>query len=96
MPRLLWLAEYQAFGREAVSRQATCDGLLVAEEVLAGVAKQVPYNSQEEMKKRGAIYEKNLLPFTSKVNVDVRLVTGQNPQSAKATAKQVAALLSKN
>lgn len=66
------------------------------EEVLAGVAKQVPYNSQEEMKKRGAIYEKNLFPFTSKVVVDERLVTGQNPQSAKATAKQVAALLSKN
>lgn len=45
------------------------------------------------MKRRGALYERSLLPFTSKVVVDGRLVTGQNPQSAKATAEQVAALL---
>lgn len=38
-------------------------------------------------------YEKALLPFTTKVVVDGRLVTGQNPQSARATAEQVAALL---
>ncbi|MDH4612630.1 type 1 glutamine amidotransferase domain-containing protein [Pseudomonas sp. BN102] len=63
------------------------------EEVLAGVAKKVPYNSEEEMKRRGALYEKALVPFTTKVVVDARLVTGQNPQSAKATAEQVPALL---
>jgi putative intracellular protease/amidase len=63
------------------------------EEVLAGVARKVPYNAEQEMKQRGALYEKAFLPFTSKVITDGRLVTGQNPQSAKATAKQVAALL---
>lgn len=63
------------------------------EEVLAGVASKVPYNAEQEMKRRGARYEKALLPFTSNVVVDGRLVTGQNPQSAKATAEQVAALL---
>ncbi|OAJ51548.1 dimethyl sulfoxide reductase [Paraburkholderia ginsengiterrae] len=63
------------------------------EEVLAGVAKKVPYNAEEEMVRRGARYEKALLPFVSKVVTDGRLVTGQNPQSAKATAEQVAALL---
>ncbi|RQU46486.1 type 1 glutamine amidotransferase domain-containing protein [Burkholderia cenocepacia] len=63
------------------------------EEVLAGVAKKVPYNAEEEMVQRGALYEKALLPFTSKVVTDGRLVTGQNPQSAKATAEQVAALM---
>lgn len=63
------------------------------EEVLAGVARQVPYNAEEEMKRRGALYEKAWLPFVSKVVVDGRLVTGQNPQSAKATAEEVAALL---
>lgn len=68
-------------------------GFAWAEEVLAGVAKKVPYNAEEEVKKRGALYEKNLLPFTSKVVVDGRLVTGQNPQSAKATAERIAALL---
>lgn len=63
------------------------------EEVLAGVARKVPYNAEDEMKRRGALYEKALLPFVSKVVVDGRLVTGQNPQSAKATAERMAALL---
>jgi putative intracellular protease/amidase len=63
------------------------------EEVLAGVARKVPYNAEEAMKQRGALYEKAWLPFVSKVVVDGRLVTGQNPQSAKATAEQVARLL---
>lgn len=63
------------------------------EEVLAGVASKVPYNAEQEMKRRGARYEKALLPFTSNVVADGRLVTGQNPQSAKATAGQVVALL---
>lgn len=63
------------------------------EEVLAGVAGKVPYNAEEEMRKRGAHYEKAWLPFVPRVVVDGRLVTGQNPQSARATARQVAALL---
>lgn len=63
------------------------------EEVLAGVAKFMPYNAEAEMKRRGACYEKALLPFVSHVVVDGQLVTGQNPFSAKATAKMVATLL---
>ena len=63
------------------------------EEVLVGVARKVPYNAEDAMKQRGARYEKAWLPFVSKVVADGRLVTGQNPQSAKATAEQVAALL---
>ena len=63
------------------------------EEVLAGVAKEVPYNVQEQMRQRGALYEKAMLPFTSNVVVDGRLVTGQNPQSAKAVADAVVGLL---
>lgn len=77
--------------RLVAGRQVT--GFSWAEEVLAGVAKLVPYNAEAEMQARGARYEKNLLPFTSRVVVDGRLVTGQNPQSAKATALAVAALL---
>lgn len=63
------------------------------EEVLAGVAGKVPYNAEAEMVRRGARYEKARLPFATKVVVDGRLVTGQNPGSAKATAERVAALL---
>nr|WP_300146190.1 type 1 glutamine amidotransferase domain-containing protein [Propionicimonas sp.] len=68
-------------------------GFAWQEEVLARVDKLVPYNAEEEMKKRGAHYEKALLPFVSHVVTDGNLVTGQNPGSAKATARTVASLL---
>lgn len=54
-------------------------GLSWREDVLAGVARKVPCNAEEEMKRRGARYEKAWLPFVSKVVVDGRPVTGQNP-----------------
>lgn len=63
------------------------------EEILAGVARKMPYNAEEEMKRRGALYEKAFFPFVSYAVTDGRLVTGQNPWSAKATAEKVAALL---
>ena len=72
-------------------RKAT--GFAWQEEVLAGIDKLVPYNAEEEMKQRGALYEKALLPFVSYAVNDGRLVTGQNPGSAKETAKKVAAQL---
>ncbi|OCP23641.1 MULTISPECIES: type 1 glutamine amidotransferase domain-containing protein [unclassified Ensifer] len=68
-------------------------GFSWAEEVLAGVARKMPYNAEAEMKRRGARYEKALLPFVSYAVADGRLVTGQNPWSAKATAEKVLALL---
>lgn len=68
-------------------------GFAWQEEVLARVDKLVPYNAEEEMKKRGALYEKAKLPFVSYAISDGRLVTGQNPGSAKETAQKVVALL---
>jgi putative intracellular protease/amidase len=64
------------------------------EEVLAGVARHMPYNAEAEMTARGARYRKSLLPFVSYTVTDGRLITGQNPGSAKATAKAVAQHLS--
>ncbi|KAK4047578.1 hypothetical protein OIO90_006119 [Microbotryomycetes sp. JL221] len=64
------------------------------EEVLAGVSKAVPYNSEEEARQRGADYSKALMPFVSNVVVDGKLVTGQNPGSATATAEKVIEVLS--
>ncbi|BCK77096.1 DJ-1/PfpI family protein [Acetobacter aceti NRIC 0242] len=68
-------------------------GFSWTEEVLAGVAKEMPYNAEAEMKARGALYDKALLPFVPHVVTDGRLVTGQNPASAKATARRVSELL---
>ncbi|MFE4502162.1 type 1 glutamine amidotransferase domain-containing protein [Rhodococcus sp. NPDC056743] len=68
-------------------------GFAWLEEVLARVDKLVPYNAEEEIKKRGALYEKARLPFVSYAVIDGNLVTGQNPGSAKETAHKVAGLL---
>lgn len=70
-------------------------GFSWAEERLAGVSGEIPYNAESEMKERGALYEKALLPFMSHVVADGRLVTGQNPFSARATAKKILSLLEK-
>ncbi|KAL2404123.1 hypothetical protein ABEF95_000398 [Exophiala dermatitidis] len=69
-------------------------GFAWTEEVLARVNKLVPYNAEEEVKKRGAQYKKARLPFVSYTVVDGNLVTGQNPGSAKETAEKVVASLS--
>lgn len=68
-------------------------GFSWSEEVLAGVASKMPYNAEAEMKRRGARYQKAGLPFVSYSVADGRLVSGQNPFSAKATAERVAGLL---
>lgn len=68
-------------------------GFAWTEEVLARVDKLVPYNAEEKAKERGALYEKAKLPFVSYTVVDGNLVTGQNPGSAKETAKKVVAAL---
>ena len=63
------------------------------EEILAGVSREMPYNAEAEIRQRGARYEKAWMPFVPNVVVDGRLVTGQNPASAKATAQRVTQLL---
>ncbi len=68
-------------------------GFAWLEEVLARVDKLVPYNAEERAKQRSALYEKAKIPFVSYAVVDGNLVTGQNPGSAKKTAKKVASIL---
>lgn len=63
------------------------------EEKLAKRQDAVPFSLEEELQKRGGVYEKALLPFASHVVEDGRLVTGQNPNSAHGVAERVVALL---
>lgn len=63
------------------------------EEELAKVDELVPFNAEKIAKERGGHYEKAKLPFVPYAVVDGNLVTGQNPASAKKTAKKVAELL---
>lgn len=79
--------EYLVAGRKMT-------GFSWREEKLARVDRLVLYNAEQLAVDRGARYEKAVLPFVSNVVVDGRLVTGQNPGSAKATAEAVAAVLS--
>ena len=67
-------------------------GFAWSEEVLARVDKLVPYNAEEEMKKRGARYEKGLIRSGLRRR---RRAPGdrQNPGSAKATAEKVVEVL---
>lgn len=64
-------------------------GFTWAEEVLAGVAKKVPYNAESMAKQHGADFSKCLIPFAPHVVTDGTLITGQNPFSAKNTAEAV-------
>lgn len=65
------------------------------EEKLAGRADAVPFRLDEALKEQGASYTKALRPMASKVVVDGRLVTGQNPTSARDVGEAVAKLLRK-
>jgi putative intracellular protease/amidase len=53
----------------------------------------VPDNAEEKAKEHGALYEKAKLPFVPHAIADGNLVTGQNPGSAKATAKKIVEVL---
>ncbi|MDO9015373.1 MAG: type 1 glutamine amidotransferase domain-containing protein [Deltaproteobacteria bacterium] len=64
-------------------------GFSNVEDTLAGAKSSLPYLLEDELEKSGADYHKNLLPFTSRVEVDGTLITGQNPQSAKAVGEKL-------
>jgi putative intracellular protease/amidase len=70
-------------------------GFSWAEEGLARRDKAVPYDLEEELKKRGARYGKSVVPFKAHVVVDGRLITGQNPASAAGVGEAVLKMLSR-
>lgn len=63
------------------------------EEILARRNKVAPFNLQKELTKRGADYSKASVPFMCNVVEDGRLITGQNPMSAKGVGAAVVAQL---
>lgn len=64
-----------------------------AEEVLTGRSGKVPYQLQDRLEALGANVKTALIPFTSHVERDGILVTGQNPLSAGPTAKALIEVL---
>lgn len=89
---LMQLQLQDADGRSLISgRRIT--GFSNLEERLSGMRSQVPFFLQDALEAAGAKYEKTWWPFTAYAVTDGCLVTGQNPQSGKAVAGQVLALL---
>lgn len=72
----------------------TLTGFSNAEEVLANRKKYVPFALETELKTKDATYRKSKVPMKGHVEVDGRLVTGQNPASAKLVAQEVKNLIS--
>jgi putative intracellular protease/amidase len=77
-----------ADGRNILEGQA-CTGFSWREEVLARRDDAVPFNLEEEMQKRSGRYEKAAVPFARNVVVAGKLITGQNPASARAVGETV-------
>lgn len=67
-------------------------GFSNSEEEAVQLTKTVPFLVEDKLKELGAIYDKGG-DWSSKVVVDGKLVTGQNPQSDTETAKAVIELL---
>ena len=67
-------------------------GFTNAEEKAAGLTTVVPFLLEDRLKERGGIYSKgaNWAPY---VQVDGKLVTGQNPASSGPAAKELLKLL---
>lgn len=69
------------------------NGFSNEEEEAVGLTNVVPFLLEEKLKERGGIYKKSGL-WKEHVEVDGRLVTGQNPQSAKKVGAEMVRVLS--
>jgi putative intracellular protease/amidase len=63
-----------------------------AEEEAAGLTEVVPFLLEDRLKKRGGLYSKGA-DWTPHVQVDGKLVTGQNPASSRPAAEELLKLL---
>ena len=68
-------------------------GFSNAEEKLVLRSNTIPYTLENKLKELGGEYHKALLPFSSHVETDGLLITGQNPLSAGPTAEALIAML---
>jgi putative intracellular protease/amidase len=78
---------------EPLLKEHRVTGLSNLEEYLVRKARWMPFLLETELRKKAAGYTKALLPGFSHVVVSGRLVTGQNPRSAKLVAREVVRLL---
>lgn len=70
------------------------NGFTNEEEALVKLTAVVPFLLEDKLKEQGGLYEKSA-PWQSHVTIDQRLITGQNPQSAKAVGEALREALSR-
>lgn len=58
------------------------------EEALVSFVSEVPFYLEDLLKERGAHYTKAMIPFVEFIEMDERLITGQNPGSARKVASK--------
>lgn len=57
------------------------------EDLIGRTKSSMPFLLEDALKENGATFRRNKLPFTSRVEVDGLVITGQNPQSARAVGE---------
>lgn len=63
-------------------------GFSNVEEALMSFVAEVPFYLEDKLKERGAHYTKSMIPFIEFIEMDERLITGQNPNSARKVASK--------
>lgn len=63
------------------------------EEMIVGLSDNIPFSLEDKLKTLGAKYNSATIPFTSKVKVSGKLITGQNPASAEKAARKLIKML---
>ncbi len=58
------------------------------EEKMMSFVSETPFYLEDRLKERGATYTKALFPFVEYIEMDERLITGQNPNSARKVASK--------
>lgn len=71
----------------SILESKTVTGFSNTEEKLALRSNNIPYKLEDRLKKFGANYKTAAVPFIAHVEIDGLLITGQNPLSARPTAK---------
>ncbi len=71
---------------EYIIKNKNITGFTTSEEILAGKKAVVPFLNQEEVEKRGGIFQKKRF-YKDYAVKDGQLITGQNPFSVKSVAK---------
>src|SRR5450755_2321059 len=86
------LVNVRGKGGEYLVKGKRVTGFTNAEEQAVGLSAVVPFWLEDRLKERGAVYS-NGVNWTPHVQVDGKLVTGQNPASSGPAAKALLTLL---